>query len=71
MGIKQMKEKVIKQLHVPFALKEGAILVFLPGWDDISKVHDKLKEDKLLFSSGIQSKKSSNCYFKTVFTRDG
>lgn len=56
MGIKQMTEKVIKQLHVPFALKEGAILVFLPGWDDISKVHDKLKEDKL-FSSGIQSEK--------------
>ena len=51
-----MTEKVIKQLHVPFALKEGAILVFLPGWDDISKVHDKLKEDKL-FSSGIQSEK--------------
>lgn len=47
-----MRVKVIKQLNVPLVLKEGAILVFLPGWDDISKVHDKLKEEKM-FSSGI------------------
>ncbi|XP_074635335.1 ATP-dependent DNA/RNA helicase DHX36-like isoform X1 [Acropora palmata] len=36
--------------HISLHMEEGAILVFLPGWDDISKVHDKLKEEKM-FSS--------------------
>jgi len=31
-------------------MEEGAILVFLPGWDDISKLHDNLKKEAL-FSS--------------------
>lgn len=37
--------------YISLHMEEGAILVFLPGWDDISKVHDKLKDVKV-FSSG-------------------
>ncbi|XP_078362233.1 ATP-dependent DNA/RNA helicase DHX36-like isoform X2 [Oculina patagonica] len=37
--------------HISLHMEEGAILVFLPGWDDISKLHDNLKQQRL-FSSG-------------------
>ena len=30
---------------------EGAVLVFLPGWDTISKLHDMLKSDVVFSSS--------------------
>ena len=29
-------------------LQDGAILVFLPGWTDISQVHDKIMKDPVL-----------------------
>ena len=31
--------------HICHSMEEGAILVFLPGWDTISKFHDMLKAD--------------------------
>ncbi|KAJ7375602.1 ATP-dependent RNA helicase dhx29, partial [Desmophyllum pertusum] len=33
--------------HISLRMEEGAILVFLPGWDDISKLHDNLKKQTL------------------------
>lgn len=30
---------------------DGAILVFLTGWDDISKLHDKVKSNNFLGNS--------------------
>lgn len=31
---------------------DGAILVFLTGWDDITKVHDKIKANNFLGNAG-------------------
>jgi len=39
--------KVICRTHGP-----GAILVFLPGWDTISKLNDMLRADPVFRSSG-------------------
>lgn len=32
--------------HIDSRMGEGAVLVFLPGWDDISKMHDACMENK-------------------------
>ncbi len=37
--------------------QDGAVLVFLPGWTDISKVHDTLRKNPF-FSSGMLHKVS-------------
>ena len=33
--------------HICTTMSDGAVLVFLPGWDTISKLHDMLKADML------------------------
>jgi ATP-dependent RNA helicase DHX36 len=38
--------------HICLNKQEGAILVFLPGWDSISKVHDMMKSNPLFQSNG-------------------
>ena len=37
--------------HICTRMEEGAILVFLPGWDTITKLHDMLKSDVMFRSS--------------------
>ena len=37
--------------HICSSLGEGAILIFLPGWDTISKLHDMLTSDVMFRSS--------------------
>eukprot|EP00794_Sanderia_malayensis_P015883 gene15883-17483_t len=37
--------------HICLSMEAGAILVFLPGWDDISKLHDMLKSNPVFGSS--------------------
>ena len=41
--------EVIK--HICSSMGEGAILIFLPGWDTISKLHDMLKASPVYRSS--------------------
>lgn len=33
--------------HISTTMDDGAILIFMPGWDDISKLHDKLVVHKV------------------------
>ncbi|VDH96114.1 ATP-dependent RNA helicase DHX36 [Mytilus galloprovincialis] len=37
--------------HIVYKLEEGAILVFVPGWEQISKLHKLLNNDRM-FTSG-------------------
>lgn len=37
--------------HICHRMEEGAILVFLPGWDTISKLHDMLRADPVFRGS--------------------
>ena len=50
------------KLYLHFSLQDGAILVFLPGWQDISTVHDMLKKNPF-FSSGIEHKSVAQSNF--------
>lgn len=37
--------------HISTTMANGAVLVFLPGWDTISKLHDMLKDDVMFNNS--------------------
>ncbi|XP_028396420.1 ATP-dependent DNA/RNA helicase DHX36-like [Dendronephthya gigantea] len=37
-------------VYIGINMQDGAVLVFLPGWQDISKVHDLLKKNPLFLS---------------------
>ncbi|KAK4309183.1 hypothetical protein Pmani_019168 [Petrolisthes manimaculis] len=41
---------VLSLLHYICRQPSGAVLVFLPGWDTISKLHNLIKEDRMLNS---------------------
>ena len=56
-SLREMDDSVIDLQLVVTLLRhicrqdEGAVLVFLPGWDTISKLHDMLKSDVMFRSS--------------------
>ena len=37
--------------HICTRMEEGAVLIFLPGWDTISKLHDMLQSDVMFRNS--------------------
>ena len=42
---------MIMMIMIKCCFQEGAILVFMPGWEQIKKLHNMLLEDRL-FASG-------------------
>ena len=46
-------QKLILSNASLFIFQDGAILIFLPGWDDISTLHDMLQANPVFRSSNV------------------